>query len=123
MAQKSLEVIATLGDERVGIGRIWIEEFNSNQKLGNALKKISLFWLAALFCVLIPGLHFVLVPLFFIVGLVSFSKTLKINGKVIKGQTDCPFCKNQVKIHAGLLNWPLKEICQKCGRALRINKK
>lgn len=121
--EKSIEVIASIGDERVGIGRVWIKEFNSNQKFGNAMKKLSLFWLAAAFCIFIPGLHFILVPLFFIVGIVSFSKTIKINGKIIKGQTECPFCKNQVKIHPGLLNWPLKEICQHCVRALRINKK
>lgn len=121
--EKSIEVIATIGDERLGIGRIWLTEYTSNQQLVNAIKKLLLFWLAAAFCILIPFLHFILVPLFVILGIVGFLKTIKVSGKIIKGHTDCPYCKSQVKIHPGLLNWPLKEICQKCGRALRINKK
>jgi len=122
-AEKSIEVIATMGDQRVGLGRVWVREFDAKQKLGNAFKKLLLFWLAAGFCVFIPGLHFLLVPLFFILGIVAFRKTIKIDGRVLRGQTECPYCKAAVKISPSLLAWPLREICQGCGRAIRVNVK
>ncbi|MBC7466631.1 MAG: hypothetical protein H7256_11625 [Bdellovibrio sp.] len=121
--EKNIEVLASIGDQRMGLGRITIREFSANQRLVNAFKKLLLFWLAAAFSVLIPALHFLLVPLFFILGIVAFSKTIKLNGKVIKGQTECPYCKSSVKISPTLLAWPLKEICRQCGRAIRINPK
>ena len=121
--EKSIEVLASIGDQRVGLGRVSIREFTANQKLLNAFKKLMLFWMAAIFCIVIPALHFILVPLFFILGIISFSKTIKLNGKVIKGQAECPYCKQSIQIHPALLAWPLKEICQSCGRAVRINKK
>lgn len=122
-AEKTIEVIASVGDQRIGLGRVSVREFTPNQKLGNALKKLLLFWLAAACCVVIPALNFILVSLFFVLGIIAFSKTIKLNGKVIKGQAECPHCKHHVKIHSALLAWPLKEICQSCGRAIRINKK
>ena len=121
--EKSIEVVASIGDQRVGLGRVSVCEFSANQKVVNAFKKLLLFWLAAAFCILIPALHFLLVPLFFVLGIIAFSKTIKLNGKVIKGQAECPYCKHPVKIHPTLLAWPLKEICQSCGRAIRITKK
>lgn len=121
--EKSLEVVATMGDERIGPGRVSVREFSANQKMGNALKRLVLFWLAAVVCVFIPVLHFILVPLFLILGVTTFLKTIKVDGKIIKGQVDCPYCKNQMKLKPGLLAWPLKEICQTCGRAIRINPK
>jgi hypothetical protein len=121
--EKSIEVKSSIGDEREGLGRVWIKEFDAKARVGNAFKKLLLFWMAAGVCLFIPGLHFILVPLFFIMGLIAFSKTSKLNGRVLKGSVDCPFCKTPVKIGTGLLNWPLKEICQKCGRAIRIRPK
>ncbi|MFZ3231443.1 MAG: hypothetical protein WA160_14645 [Pseudobdellovibrio sp.] len=113
-------VISSVGDERLGSGRINAKQFNPTDRLIAATKKLSLFWLMAILCVFIPVLHFILVPLFLVIGAVSFTKTIKIEGRVLQGQTTCPHCQSIIKIHPGLLAWPLQEICQNCVRMVRI---
>lgn len=118
-----IHVTSSVGDQRVGHGKMHVRKFNINERFQNAFKRLLLFWLAAGVCAFIPAVHFILVPLFLVLGLIGFGKALKIEAKIISGKGSCPSCHAMVNISSGLLTWPCKEICQSCGRAVRFELK
>lgn len=68
------------------------------QRLKYALKGASVYFLIALATVFIPVLHFLLVPLFLIIsvvtGILRFGKTKSID----LTNTNCPICSSDLKI-------------------------
>lgn len=87
---------------------------NKSERLNLATKKLALYWCIALFCILIPVLHFILVPVFTFVGLFLFLKTLKLQFKLSKLQFTCPACQAQ-NLHKTLrLDDSLKFNCEQC---------
>lgn len=116
----TLSVSATTGDLNTTEGSVVINSFEKKERLVRAFKKLVLFWVIAIFSIFLPAAHFVLVPLFFLLGLLSFRKTMKAEGEVLEGRILCPHCSSEVLITKEMLVWPLKEICQSCVRVLQI---
>lgn len=120
MPTEKIKILAHAGDEKRGYGEIEVHHFSPKERIANSLKKLMLFWGLAAVCVLIPGLHFVLVPLFLIVGIYFFQKTYKIKSQAVQGHVNCPACQKNIVIGKSLLDWPLTEICQNCVTTVRI---
>lgn len=118
-----LEISASMGDERRGSGEIEISYYTKNQISLNFLKKLFFYWGIALFCIFIPVLHFLLVPIFFFLGIFIAVKSLKSKARILSGNTTCPYCQKNIKIAAQALLWPITEICQNCVNTVRINPK
>lgn len=118
--ESSLPITAHVGDERHSEGTIRLHTMNSSQRMGQALKKLAMFWGIALFSILIPVFHFVTVPLFFCLGVFFFYRGYKSEGVVLGGEVSCPHCNQKVTIKPTAIEWPLSEICQSCARVLRI---
>lgn len=114
---------ANVNDERRSPGVIYVQYFSQPEKITQSLKKLGLFWAIAVACVLIPVFHFVLVPLFFILGLFFAHRSYKSEGQVLGGETRCPHCQTEIKVKPAELQWPLSEICQNCARVVRMEKK
>ncbi|WII71854.1 hypothetical protein QJS83_15425 [Bdellovibrio sp. 22V] len=113
---------ANVGDDRETQGSVQIHLSSPPERMSQALKKIGIFWGIALVSVLIPVFHFVLVPLFFGLGIFFAIRSYKSEGKVLGGETSCPHCGTKVEIKPAELQWPLSEICQNCARVVRIFK-
>lgn len=120
MQTQVIEVEASTGDEKRGYGKITAYHFSKEEQMLNAVKKLLMFWGIAVVCVFIPALHFVLVPLFLVLGVYFFIKTIKLTARVTEGETSCPVCQKTIKIEPTLLSWPLTEICQSCVNTVRI---
>ncbi|MNJ98619.1 hypothetical protein D3C87_163860 [compost metagenome] len=118
-----IPVLANVNDERRTEGVIRVKEFMAQDRMGNSLKKLAFFWGIMILTVFIPVFHFVLVPLFFFIGLYMARRAYKSPGRVLSGSTICPNCQAKVSIGKGDLNWPLTEICQNCAREIRLEKK
>jgi len=118
-----IEIEANVSDERREPGYVMVKYFSPPEKMTQALKKLGLFWGIALVSVLIPVFHFVLVPLFFFLGIFFGYRSYKSEGRVLGGETHCPHCKNEVKVKPAELQWPVSEICQNCARVVRMEKK
>lgn len=102
--------------------KVYLLEWTQKQRLFRAVKALFIFWGLAIVSILIPLLHFILVPLFFLIGLIvpffTYSKTTTILGGVGK----CPFCSKKFDITATNNSWPLNDLCTHCRRHLQIIK-
>jgi hypothetical protein len=116
-----IKVKADVNDERVTNGILEIHYFNSGERMINALKKLALYWVISIFSILIPVAHFILVPLFFFLGIFFFYRSYKSQGKVLAGSVPCPHCQKVLTLGPQELQWPVSEICQSCARAIRIH--
>lgn len=123
MDHQKIPIQANVSDERRSEGYVSVVYFNPAGRMKEAVKKLALFWGIAIVSVALPVVHFVTVPLFFILGIFFASRTYKSEGRVIEGLTRCPHCEHEVPIKPAELQWPLTEICQNCARVVRIERK
>src|SRR5437868_584948 len=105
---------ATANSDHVEYGTAEIRSFSPRAVLTNSLKKLLMFWGAALLSVFLPVVHFVLVPLFFILGIFFAFRARKFRYEIISGQIHCPRCKGAVKIEKAVFFEHHQEICQNC---------
>ncbi len=110
-------------DDNSVLGEVYIEYFSRQKRLCRAGKTLAIFWGVAVACVFIPMLHFVLVPLFFILGLVLGLKTFRQTSIVLGGRSPCPRCHKELAIVRSPDQWPLRDLCSSCHNAVRIFKK
>ena len=100
-------------------GSIDVHVWTQPERLKRALKFGGLCWGLSLISVLLPGVHFILVPLFFISGPILAVIIYKQIASLQNGQGPCPFCKANVVISKGPIKWPatdwsMDELCTKC---------
>lgn len=119
---EKIKVIADVSDERTSPGELTVKIYNPTDKMFQALKRLAFFWLVAIGSVLIPILHFVLVPLFLVLGVFFAVRTYRSEGAIIAGTTTCPHCKAEITVQPSELQWPVTEICQSCARVVRLRK-
>ena len=95
-------------------GELPTRHLHMQERVLNGAKFLGLFWLVGALCVLIPVMHFFLVPLAAIAGLVIFF--LKISQKEIRqnGSIKCPKCGHVIALKGGTFNWPLTDTCPNC---------
>ncbi len=99
-----------------------LNRYTSQEARLRAIKRLCLFWLIAAVCVLIPIAHFILVPAFFLGGIVTASRLWRCLAEGIDACGDCPACRNAVTIDleksAELPQW---RNCPQCGASLELS--
>jgi len=85
-----------------------------------ALRYLGISWLIALLCVLVPVLHFFLVPLGLFAGIVLFVRKYSLRHFMEKGQVACPKCGAGILLEANAFNWPRREFCTQCRNEIVI---
>ncbi len=105
----------TLGD---GI----IKEYNPRERGMRALKIGAAFWGGAVVSVLVPVLHFVLVPGLFISGPIMAWIQYKQENQIHDAKITCPECKKDIEIKKISGNWPLKSVCPHCSAQMYLTK-
>ncbi|MEW5741982.1 MAG: hypothetical protein AB1938_23910 [Myxococcota bacterium] len=83
-------------------------------RLGRGLKALGVLWLASVASIVLPGLHFVLVPGFFLAGLVFFVLRVKGTVRLEVASFACPKCSSPVPIEEGTSGWPASCACPDC---------
>jgi len=95
--------------------------FTEQEQKMRALKALAMFWLIALLCVLLPIAHFILVPGFFIGGIIAAKRRWNTQREGIDANGTCPACNNEIQINldknADLPQW---HDCPQCGDALEL---
>lgn len=107
-------------DNKESTGTVHVQEYNPTERLMRALKLLGMFWGAAIVSICIPLAHFVLVPLFFIGGIVAFLFTYSLKNIVTGGTGTCPACQSDLTIVRMENNWPLTDVCTQCKRHVSI---
>jgi len=95
--------------------------FTPQEQKMRALKSMTVFWAIGALCVLIPIAHFILVPGFFIGGIVAASRRWKIEEEGIDATGSCPACHNDIRItlekNSELPQW---HDCPECADPLEL---
>jgi len=114
------KIIATTNDLRAEYGTAEIRYFNSKDVLLKSLQNLFMFWGLALLSVFLPVVHFILVPLFLILGVFLSVRARKVRGEFISGQVACPRCGTVLTIKHAVFIDRIKEICQNCAVVINV---
>jgi len=95
--------------------------FTQQEQKMRALKSLMGFWAIAALCILIPIAHFILVPGFFIGGIIVASRRWKTEQEGIDASGPCPECNNKICIkldkNTELPQW---KDCPECSDPLEL---
>jgi hypothetical protein len=108
------------GSERPA--RVQVTCWSKQQRRWRALRVLIFSWLAAAVSVLIPFLHFILVPLFILSGILLPYLVYQKQSSIVGGQTQCPHCDKALLILRSADSWPLQQVCPACNGHVRIEK-
>ncbi len=81
----------------------------------NSLKQLLRLWGIALLCILIPVLHFVLVPGFLVLGLIFGYRALGYKFRFEKTSCLCPECKKEIFFKDLWIRENSRFNCELCG--------
>lgn len=99
-------------------GAVKVSPLSAGARVGRTVKTLLILWAVALGCIPLPGLHFVLVPGFFIAGIVF--AVLRSRASVVLDEKElaCPKCGKPVPVEPGTTGWPAKLLCNECSSRL-----
>lgn len=122
---QSVRVSAMTGLTATGtesLGKVRIQYWSKADRTRRALKFLGLCWTLSLLTILLPIVHFVLVPGFFIAGPVGAYFFLQQESIVLGGEATCPQCQQPLPLERGRNEWPLTDLCSECQTNVKLEK-
>jgi hypothetical protein len=111
-------ILTGYGESTTG-GEATVVYFDGAERIARAGKGLGIAWSAAVVSVFIPVAHFLLVPGFFLAGLVVFAKRMRRGVVVDSVRGACPDCEHEQQFEApGAWRLPAHLTCAKCHRLL-----
>lgn len=104
-------------------GEIQIQSFSKKERTIRAFRVGGMCWGAALVAILIPLLHFILVPALLIAGPVAAFVISGQENIILGGNGICPHCQKDLPIGRSSSQFPIRELCTKCQSNLKISEK
>ena len=94
----------------------------SGERIARTAKTLAIFWGLAVLTAFIPILHFVLVPLFLLLGLI-FSVSVWMETSLLEsGRCTCANCGKDFDLDRSAESWPKSHRCPLCYVTLEITK-
>ncbi len=109
------------GVEGDGLGTVDVLSWSKKDRTARALKFGGICWVASVVSIIIPLLHFVLVPGFFLAGPIVFATILSRERVIKGGRAKCPRCAAEFKIERSVFKFPMLDRCTGCGKELKID--
>ncbi len=109
----TLEVSAR-SSQKAESGSVRVKVLGPLERAKDAVRALGLYWGIALFCVLFPLLHFILVPFFLLLGIFLSVRAGLARERMVDGSVLCPECKKPFSVKPALVRWPMNEVCQEC---------
>ncbi|MBC7692325.1 MAG: hypothetical protein H7222_11225 [Methylotenera sp.] len=122
MATQEIAVKIRSQTDEVSIGSVQLEIWDQKERMRRALKLLALLWGIGIFCVILPLVHFFLVPSFLIAGPIAASIVYAKDRMILGGKGLCPHCKQDLPIAKTQDQWPISDLCTVCQSALSIEK-
>jgi hypothetical protein len=110
-------------DGKMASGEVITEHWEAKDRSKRALKILGICWGIALFSIIIPIAHFILVPSFILAGPIAAFFTYQQSDAVLGGKGTCPHCGQPFEIARMKIKWPLDDICAKCHSSVKISLK
>jgi hypothetical protein len=97
-------------------------DLTQGERMARAGKIFGACFLVACLTVFIPILHFILPPLFLIIGGVLAFGEYAGTGEMLRGQITCPNCKKVMDLPHETEEWPRHQRCTACSFSLTVEK-
>jgi hypothetical protein len=116
-----VELVTPQGNsEKKTLGEVITQHWEQKERTERALKSLGLFWGIAIFCIIIPIAHFILVPSFLLAGPIVAYFTYSQSDIIQGGSGPCPNCQKPFKVARMKIKWPLNDVCSECHAAVKI---
>ncbi len=122
-SQVTISVKITSFREKVSQGEVEQKIWDKRERTMRGLKALGVSWGLAVFAVVIPILHFVLVPLLLVIGPFAFYYVAGQKEIILGGKGLCPECEREFEIVRSTAKWPLSDLCNHCHAQLKIESK
>ena len=91
-----------------------VEPLSPRARLGRGVVRLMVCWVLAVGCVLVPLLHFVLVPGLILLGPVLAWLATRATVEVKSERIRCPRCEQETGVEPGSTGWPVSLRCSLC---------
>ena len=121
MSERQQAFVLTGFSGKATRGTVTVTSFDQRARVRRAFKALGTFWACAIGSVFIPVAHFLLVPGFFVFGIVQFFQRLG-TPEIGRGATGtCPDCGAEQKLDLPP-RWtvPQQVTCKHCQRGLQL---
>jgi hypothetical protein len=118
---ETFRVNITKNGQTLSTGEVTRKHFDKADRMGRGLKGLVIGWSLAIVSILVPILHFFLVPGFFILGIVLFFAMSAETETIVGGTGVCPECKKEFNIEGGRAV-PFEDVCNHCRAHFKIEK-
>jgi hypothetical protein len=122
MGKEEVVAVRLVKNQSTTTGELKMVVWSKHERMWRAGRALAICWSLALFCVLIPVLHFVLVPFFLLLGpFVAFALYSDELGQ-LGGSGICPECKKEFNIVSGKKKFPFDDVCNHCRAHFTVEK-
>lgn len=118
--RSELKKLTSVFWEQKSTAEAMIRQVDRSESLGRAFKALGIWWLLAIVGVFIPVLHFVIVPLFLVLGVYFALKQSRVRFEIEGGHFICPACGVQNAFEKGRAFFPREERCVSCFVTVQI---
>jgi hypothetical protein len=118
--EKTIQVDLVSANDKRTLGEVRAKYFEQNERRKRAFKGLGICWGIALFSVIIPLAHFILVPSFLLAGpIVAFFMYMQTD-TVLGGSGPCPVCGKPFNVARTRIQWPMNDVCSLCHNSVKI---
>jgi hypothetical protein len=101
-------------------GTVELKVWDKKERTTRALKALGLTWGLAVASILIPILHFILVPSLILAGPIVFFWIAGQEQVILGGKGICPECGKEFEIVRTAVKWPISDMCNHCQAEVKI---
>lgn len=109
-----------VADDKVADGSLTLQDLSVAKRFRRAAFRGGLVLIASIFCILIPLLHFIVVPLGLLLSFIIFSNVYRTDKVILHGDGKCPACGADFRILARKFSENFSDVCEKCQRQVKI---
>jgi hypothetical protein len=115
-----VEVILAMDAIHRNNSEVTVRHLAMSERMLNAAKALGICWGIGALCILVPVLHFFLVPTALLVGVGMAYRQFFLHYKLISGSLICPKCAKQLPVSDKPFNWPQNVKCPSCDSLVMI---
>lgn len=116
---QTINVVLTSPNGIKADAELRITEWTDNKRAAIAYKRLGMWWVAALFLIIIPP-HILWFSIAFIGGIVAAILAMRQQALVHPQEVVCPDCHTPAKINEQPAVWPLGARCGECRLVLWV---
>ncbi len=120
--ETKVQIVVAMDADRQAESVVLARDFNHAERFLSGLKFLAMCWGIAVISILVPILHFFLVPGFLVGGIAIFFIRYCRKDYLELAELSCPNCHKAFRLEKLSFNWPLRQACPSCEKILLLKK-